>query len=150
MAPPTPPDIHASQTVSEIAIEYLDYHLSVYEARQDQLRALKKAPNSAFGSRGVPQLREVAAAEIVRSLQQGPAAEVVKVIVDSVPTHLLSSVMKDPRIHYSSFRTMNAKKAEEKTAEEGDEVDQWIQSNEKWLRVEGTNWGLVTLEDAKG
>lgn len=149
MAFPTPPNTHESQTVSEIAIEYLNYHLKVYKARQGQLRTLKKEPKSAFGILGVPQLQEVAAAGIVKSLRQDPA-DVVRVIVNSVPTHLLMSVIKDPRIHYSSFRTMNAKRVEEKAAGEGDEVDQWIQSNEKWLRVDGTNWGLVTLEDAKG
>lgn len=150
MAFPTPPNTHESQTVSEIAIEYLNYHLKVYEAHQDRLRALKKEPNSAFGIHGVPQLQEVAAAGIVKSLRQDLGDEVVRVIVNSVPTHLLVSVIKDPRIHYSSFRTINAKRVEDKAAGEGDEVDQWIQSNEKWLRVDGTNWGLVTLEDVKG
>lgn len=136
--------------MSEIAIKYFNYHLKVYDARQDQLRALKRAENSAFGACGVPKLKEIATAEIVKSLRRDRAEGLVGMIVDSVPAHLLSSVMKDPRIHYKSFRRMNAKRVEEKAAGEGDEVDEWIQRNEKWLRVDGTNWGLVTLEDAKG
>lgn len=136
--------------MSEIAIAYLNYHLKVYEARQDQLHVIKKDPSSAFGVRGVPRLVDVAAAEIVRALRQDSADGIVKVIADSVPAHLLGSITKDPRIHYTSFRRMNVKRVEEKTVGEGDEVDEWIQRNEKWLRVDGTNWGLVTLEDANG
>lgn len=148
--PPSIDPYDESLSVSGIAIEYFNYHLKVYDARQDQLRALKRDQNSDFGIRGVPQLKEVAAAEIVRSLRRDSAEGLVGMIVDSVPAHLLGSVMKDPRIHYKSFRRMNAKRVEEKAAGEGDEVDEWIQCNEKWLRVDGTNWGLVTLEDAKG
>lgn len=150
MAFPNPPELGKDLTVSEIAIEYLNYHLKVYEARQDQLHAIKKESNSASAGQGVPRLVDVAAAGIVRALREGPADGSVKVIADSVPAHLLGLITKDPRIHYSSFRKMNAKRVEEKTAGEGDEVDEWIQRNEKWLRVDGTNWGLVTLEDAKG
>lgn len=147
--PPSIEPYDSSLSVSGIAIKYFDYHLKVYDARQDQLRALKEDRSSAFGAR-VPQLKEVAAAEIARSLRRDPAEGLVGMVIDSVPAHLLSSVMKDPRIHYRTFRRMNAKRVEEKAAGEGDEIDEWIQCNEKWLRVDGTNWGLVTLEDAKG
>lgn len=151
MALPELPEFRARPpSVSEMVIEYLNYHLKLYEARQAQFKALKSEPSSAFISGSVPQLQEVAAAGVVKSLREDPSEATVKVITDSVPAHVYEVVMKDPRIHYTSFRRLNAKKAEEGTVGEGDEVDEWIQRNERWLRVDGTDWGLVTLEDAKG
>lgn len=146
---PNPPKLDEHDpSVSRMAIEYLSYHLELYQARQDQFEALKKEPNSAFKLGNVPQLREVAVGGIVKSLREDPDQEAVGIITDSIPPHLLESVMNDPRIPYSAFRRINAKRMEDVAAGEGDEVDEWIQKNEKWMRVDET--GLVTLDDAKG
>lgn len=151
MVLPDPPTfMDEAPPITEMAIQYLTYHLEVYEARRKQFEALKTDPSSAFHTEGVPNLQAVAAAQIVKSLRENPAGNIEKMITDSIPAHLWDPVMKDPRIHYSSFRWMNSKRAEEGALGEGDEVDEWIQKNEKWMRVNGTDWGLITLDDVKG
>ncbi|KAF3936249.1 hypothetical protein ABW19_dt0205808 [Dactylella cylindrospora] len=139
------PAIKSSQynDVSDLCIKHIQAHLKSAELYRAQLASLL----TSSGVDGVPALTTIAMNSMINSLREDPSPSNFETVISHAPESLLNAIIDSPKLHYTSFFRFAEQKGWDKLKDDS-KRDIWILKNELFIRADGTDWGLVTLEDS--
>ncbi|KAF3909355.1 hypothetical protein AA313_de0200333 [Arthrobotrys entomopaga] len=136
---------HASQNkdVSDLCIRHIQTHLKSAELYRTKLTELLNASQQD----GVPALTTIAINSMINSLREDPSPSNFETVVKHAPESLLNTIIDSPKLHYTSMLRFAEQKGWDKLKDDSTR-DIWILKNEYFIRADGTDWGLLNLDDA--
>ncbi|KAF3927719.1 hypothetical protein ABW21_db0205475 [Orbilia brochopaga] len=129
--------------LSELCRKHVEAHIKSAELYHSQLAHILKPP----AADGVPALTTIAINSMINSLREDPSVSNFETVMKHTPDSLLNSIVENQRLHYTSMLRFSEQKGWEKFKDDSHR-DLWILRNEYYIRAEGTDWGLLTLDDA--
>jgi hypothetical protein len=116
-------------------------HVKVAELYQARLKTLFE-----YKDEGVQSLVQIAANSLVSTLRYDSRTG-VQIMLKNTPSNLLPLVARNPRLHYTARRAF-MEQAGKDGVESKENIDEWVLRNEVYLRTDGSDWGLISLDDA--
>ncbi|KAK6354776.1 hypothetical protein TWF696_003912 [Orbilia brochopaga] len=129
--------------LAELCRKHIEAHVKSAELYHSQLAQILN-PTS---SDNVPALTTIAINSMINSLRQDPSASNFETVMKHTPDALLNSIIGSHKLHYTSMLRFTEQKGWDKFKDDS-RRDLWILKNEYYIRADGTEWGLLNLDDA--
>ncbi|KAJ6261378.1 hypothetical protein Dda_4048 [Drechslerella dactyloides] len=131
------------EDLAELCQKHIETHIKSTELYQTQLaRLLDPLPAD-----GVPTLTTISINSVINSLREDPSESNFETVMKHTPTALLNSIIDNQRLHYTSMLRFAEHKGWDNFKDDS-RRDLWILRNEYYIRADGTDWGLLNLDDA--
>ncbi|KAK6538820.1 hypothetical protein TWF694_010385 [Orbilia ellipsospora] len=132
-----------NKDVSDLCIKHIQTHLKSAELYHSKLTELLNTSQQD----GVPALTTIAINSMINSLREDPSPSNFETVVKHAPESLLNTIIDSPKLHYTSMLRFAEQKGWDKFKDDS-KRDIWILKNEYFIRADGTDWGLLNLDDA--
>ncbi|KAF3917852.1 hypothetical protein ABW20_dc0106240 [Dactylellina cionopaga] len=129
--------------LSDLCIKHIQTHLKSAELYRAQLAELLNTAQTD----GVPALTTIAINSMISSLREDPSPSNFETVINHAPESLLNSIIDSPKLHYTSMMRFAEQKGWDKLKDDS-KRDIWILKNEYFIRADGTDWGLLNLDDS--
>ncbi|EPS35743.1 hypothetical protein H072_10808, partial [Dactylellina haptotyla CBS 200.50] len=137
-------DFNANNSdLSDLCIKHIQTHVKSAELYQAKLAELLNTSRAD----GVPALTTIAINSMINSLREDPSPSNFETVVKHAPESLLNSIIQSPKLHYTSMLRFSEQKGWDKLKDDS-KRDIWILQNEYFIRADGTDWGLLNLDDS--
>ncbi|KAK6512316.1 hypothetical protein TWF481_001204 [Arthrobotrys musiformis] len=130
--------------LSDLCIKHIKTHLKsaeLYRAKLAELLTNSQKPGA------IPPLTTIAMNSMINSLREDPSPSNFETVIKHCPESLLGAMIDSPKLHYTSMLRFSEQKGWDKLKDDS-KRDIWILKNEYFVRADGTDWGLLNLEDS--
>lgn len=131
--------------LSELCIKHIQTHIKSAELYHAKLAELLTNSQKA-GT--IPPLTTIAMNSMINSLREDPSPSNFETVIKHCPESLLGAMIDSPKLHYTSMLRFSEQKGWDKLNDDSTR-DIWILKNEYFVRADGTDWGLLNLDDAE-
>ncbi|KAK6333250.1 hypothetical protein TWF718_011071 [Orbilia javanica] len=131
--------------LSELCIKHIQTHLKSAELYRAKLAELL---TNSQKTGNIPTLTTIAMNSMINSLRQDPSPSNFETVIKHCPENLLGAMIDSPKLHYTSMLRFSEQKGWDKLKDDS-KRDIWILKNEYFVRADGTDWGLLNLDDAE-
>ncbi|KAF3162470.1 hypothetical protein TWF225_007775 [Orbilia oligospora] len=130
--------------LSDLCIKHIETHIKSAELYRAKLAELLTNSRKA-GT--IPPLTTIAMNSMINSLREDPSPSNFETVMKHCPESLLGAMIDSPKLHYTSMLRFSEQKGWDKLKDDS-KRDIWILKNEYFVRADGTDWGLLNLDDA--
>ncbi|KAK6349100.1 hypothetical protein TWF730_009859 [Orbilia blumenaviensis] len=139
-------DLNSSNNdLSDLCIKHIETHIKSAELYRTKLAELL---SKSQGTGDIPTLTTMAMNSMINSLREDPSPSNFETVIKHCPESILGPMIKSPKLHYTSMLRFSDQKGWDKLKDDSAR-DIWILKNEYFVRADGTDWGLLNLDDAE-